>query len=411
MRQIHKEEADDPRGTIRPAIDLGRDDRARGEAAERGACSVTSVTGFLVFFGRSGQSEVERRLDAVRVAIGAVVLRRALEAGFDPVVGVTRDDEARRVFQDAGAEIDREETAPFHYGNELVRIVERRKLDRVCAIGAGAGALLGARQLRAMREELEAAGALVLSNNYYSADLVGLTPTSALRAIALPPADNPLPRLLHQEAGLPSRQLERSSATLLDVDTPADATVLRRHPACPPELASLDAWEADLGGRIDALMRIVTTPERELVVAGRVGAPVWTYLESQTACRVRMLAEERGMQSAGRDASGSARTALGFLYEKVGPRAFFELIGELGDGMLFDTRVLFAHLGWRPAPPERFASDLFRSEELAPGPLREFTRAARDARYPILLGGHTLVSGVLWTMVEAAWAGHPEQDT
>lgn len=368
-----------------------------------------AVTGFLVFFGRTGSSEVEQKLDAVRVAIGTVLLRKALEAGFGPVIGVTKDREACEAFKGAGAEVDQGEGAPFHYGNELLRITESRKLEHVCSIGAGAGALLTTDQLKTMREELEATGALVLSNNYYSADLVGITPTSALRAIALPATDNPLPRLLHQQAGLPSRQLERSSATLLDVDTPADATVLRRHPACPPEIAAHGAWEQELGGRIDALMRIVTTPERELVVAGRVGAPVWTYLESQTACRVRMLAEERGMQAAGRDTSGSARTALGFLYEEIGPTRFFARMSELGDGLLFDTRVLFAHLGWRPGPTERFASDLFDPERIAADPLREFTTAARDAGYPILLGGHTLVSGVLWTMVEAAWAGHPEQ--
>ena len=115
------------------------------------------------------------------------------------------------------------------------------------------------------------------------------------------------------------------------------------------------------------------------------------------------------MQAAGRDVSGRARTALGFLYAEVGSQGFFERIGELGDGLLFDTRVLFAHLGWRPGPTERFASDLFEPDRIAEGPVREFTRAARDAGYPILLGGHTLVSGVLWTMVEAAWVGHPER--
>ena len=100
------------------------------------------------------------------------------------------------------------------------------------------------------------------------------------------------------------------------------------------------------------------------------------------------------MQAAGRDASGSARTALGFLYQLVGARDFFARMHELGDGMLFDSRVLFAHLGWRPSAPDRFASDLFQPEAIEHPGVREFTVAARDAGFPLLLGGQTLVSGV-----------------
>ncbi len=366
-------------------------------------------TAFLLFFGPGGESPVEAQLDRIRVAIGSGTLRRAASAGFAPLIAVTADPAGARAFAAAGAETEVPRTEPFHFGTELKRIVDERHIERVCAIGAGAGALLGAGDLASLRDELERAPALVLSNNYYSADLVALTPTSALDAIALPATDNPLPRLLHQQAGLPSRQLPRSAATLLDVDTPPDATVLLRHPHCPPELLAVGAFEAELGARVDALMTLVTTPERELLVAGRVGAPVWSYLESQTASRVRMLAEERGMQAAGRDASGSARTALGFLYQLVGARSFFEQMKELGDGMLFDSRVLFAHLGWRPSAPDRFASDLFLPDAIEHPGVREFTIAARDAGFPVLLGGQTLVSGVLWTMVDAAWAGHPEQ--
>ena len=366
------------------------------------------TTALVLFFGAGGDTSVERRLDAIRIAIGTGTLRRAGEAGFAPLIAVTADAGATAAFAAAGAEVVPPRTEPFHFGQELSDLVSARGLVRLCAIGAGAGALLRSGDLAALREELEGAAALVLSNNYYSADLIGLVPANALQAIALPATDNPLPRLLHQQAGLPSRQLPRSAATLLDVDTPADATVLLRHPHCPPELRAVGAWDEVLGPRIDALMRLITTPERELVVAGRVGAPVWSYLETQTACRVRMLAEERGMQAAGRDTAGLARSALGFLYAEVGPAGFFARMAELGDGMLLDSRVLFAHLGWRSGPAERFASDLFAVDAITDPGIRAFTAAAAAAPIPVLLGGQTLVSGVLWTMVDAAWSGFPE---
>jgi hypothetical protein len=366
------------------------------------------TTALLLFFGRGGDSDVERQLDVIKIAIGASVLERASQAGFAPLIAVTADGPGGAAFAAAGAEVVAPRSAPFHFGNELSQLAKTRGLDRLCTIGAGAGALFSVAELDALRRELESSEALVLSNNYYSADLVAFTPASALDVIELPATDNPLPRRLHQQGGLSSRQLHRSAATLLDVDTPADAAVLKRHPACPDGLRALETWEPELGGRIDALMRLITTPERELLVAGRVGAPVWSYLESQTACRVRMLAEERGMQAAGRDSSRDARTALGFLYQEIGPEPFFERMSELGNGMLFDTRVLFAHMGWRASGPDRFASDLFRADHISEKPLAAFTKAAASAGYPVLLGGHTLVAGVLWTLVEAAWSGHPE---
>ena len=107
-------------------------------------------------------------------------------------------------------------------------------------------------------------------------------------------------------------------------------------------------------------------------------------------------------------AEAARQELAGFKGQLIGPRDFFARMGELCDGMLFDMLVLFAHLGWRPSAEERFAAYLFMADRIQTKPLREFTEAARDAGFPLLLGGHTLVSGAFWTMVEAAWHGYPE---
>lgn len=111
------------------------------------------------------------------------------------------------------------------------------------------------------------------------------------------------------------------------------------------------------------------------------------------------------MQAAGRDANGKARTALGFLYDALGPERFFARMAELGDGLILDSRVLFAHLGLRPSAQERFASDVFDVAAIADERLAAFTGAAAAAPIPVLLGGHTIVSGGLFAMAEIAWQG------
>src|SRR2546430_16055929 len=204
------------------------------------------MSAFIVFFGRGGSSDIERQLDSVKIAIGGVVSARAVQAGFSRLYGVTNDEEASAAFGAKGAAILPARTQPFHFGQELSRIVQEKQLDRVCTIGAGAGALLTAQDLSALREDLESSEALVLSNNSYSADLVAFTPASALDAIDLPATDNPLPRRLHQQGGLSMRQLDRSAATLPDVATPTAPALRARPPERNAELRSLPAGQAPL---------------------------------------------------------------------------------------------------------------------------------------------------------------------
>src|SRR5512141_436922 len=124
------------------------------------------MTALLLFVGRGGASDTEQRLDAIKIAIGASVLRRSREAGFTRLIAVTSDDAAERAFAAAGADVAAPRTAPFHFGREVQGLVRERGLERVCTIGAGAGALFTVGDLVALREELETSETLVLSNNY-----------------------------------------------------------------------------------------------------------------------------------------------------------------------------------------------------------------------------------------------------
>ena len=71
------------------------------------------MSGFVIFFGRSGKSDVERKLDTIRIAIGALVAKRARSAGWEHVIAVTRDDEADASFRAAGATV-------YHSHSQLI---------------------------------------------------------------------------------------------------------------------------------------------------------------------------------------------------------------------------------------------------------------------------------------------------
>jgi hypothetical protein len=118
---------------------------------------------------------------------------------------------------------------------------------------------------------------------------------------------------------------------------------------------------------------------------------------------MRVFSEERGMQAAGRDLSGQARSLLAFHLREVGCRRFFAELAELSDAACIDTRPMLSHLGVQASRADRFWSDLGRPEKIGNPFLREFTQAAREAPLPVVLGGHSLVSGGLMLLNEHAW--------
>jgi len=359
----------------------------------------------IVFLGGMRGSPIEELLGRALAEAALDLLEEALATGAFAGALLVTDDESLGDQLPPGVELD-VDREPFHFGRRLASLVEERGLRRPVYAGAGGVPLLRGSDLAAVAQHLERADGVVIANNYFSADLVAFTSGEALRRIELPATDNFLPRLLHDQAGLESQPLPRSSATQFNIDSPADLAILKAAAGdvtLGRRLAGVVAqFEADL----EPYRRVMATlvdPQAELLVAGRVGSQVWHELERETACRVRLYSEERGMQAAGRDESGAARSLLAFHLRAVGVRRFFDELAELADAACIDTRPLLAHLGVRASRADRFWSDLGCPERIEDPFLREFSAAACSAPLPVVLGGHSLVSGGLMLLTEAAW--------
>lgn len=340
-----------------------------------------------------GRALAEAALDLLEEAL-------ATDAFAGAVLVTDGDALAQRLPPDVS--LDRDE-GPFHFGRRLAALVQGRGIQRPVYVGAGGVPLLRGSDLAAVARHLAEGEHIVIANNYFSADLVAFTPGEALRRIDLPAGDNLLPRLLHDQAGLESQPLPRSSATQFNIDSPADLAILKLVGGAGPHLTGFVAgFEAGLES-YRLLQSCLVDARSEVLLAGRVGSQVWPYLERETACRLRVYSEERGMQAAGRDASGEARSLLAFHLREVGCGRFFVELGELADAACIDTRPLLAHLGVQASRADRFWSDLGCPAQVQEPFLREFTEAAQQAPIPVVLGGHSLVAGGLMLLTEAAW--------
>ena len=356
----------------------------------------------LVFLGGMRGSAIEDVLRGALTEAALDLLEEALATdAFAQAILVT-DDETLRGRLPAGVDLDLDE-GPFHFGRRLAGVIRAREIERPVYVGAGGVPLMRGSDLAAVARHLAGATGVVIANNYFSADLLAFAPGAAIERVDLPATDNFLPRLLHDQAGLESAPLPRSSVTQFNIDSPADLAILKLAGGAGPHLTRfVETFETDLEAyrRLETLL---VDPKAEVLLAGRVGSQVWSHLERETACRLRVYSEERGMQAAGRDASGEARSLLAFHLREVGNERFFAELAELAHAACIDTRPLLSHLGVEPSRADRFWSDLGCPERIDEPFLREFTQAARDASIPVLLGGHSLVAGGLMLLTEAAW--------
>ena len=338
--------------------------------------------------------------EAKRSAVTATLRRLSNLAEVGTPTVVTDDELLLDRAASEGAETLRTDSE-FHFGKTLAAIADDYPLEQMLYIGGGSAALMGEDDWRCFIALLNG-DAGVVANNPFSADFVLFGPAEAVKRIEPPIIDNDLGFRL-AKAGLPASHPERTIANQFDIDTVVDAAIATYHHNCPTAIRELiDRSNLDVPG-IQAIKAIVIDPEQELLVSGRIGAGVWRILETETACRKRVFSEERGMRASGRQDAGMARSVLGILLEAFGAKGLLTMLGELADGAVIDTRVLMAHMGWQPSSEDRMASDLLEVDSIRHGQLRALTNEIQQSSWPMLLGGHNLISAGLWTLAENAW--------
>lgn len=361
---------------------------------DEGICAV-------IFEGNAAASPVEEMINRVRQALlhdNLMKLRKT--AGVDRIFLLTNNPELIPMARATGAELilNRQHPGSFHFGNELKKLILERGLKKVFYLSGAGCPLITPAELEGICGKFSESPTLLYANNIQSADLVAFTVPRGFATLELPGMDNSLAMTLRDEGGLDLELMPQTLGLLFDLDTPADVLILGAGPfAGPHARAVLEELDLDYS-RLERAKAVLGDSYRDVVLIGRVGAPVMERLNAWLKLRLRVFSEERGMKALGRLDSGAVISLLGLLMEQAGLENFFEYLSRVAHCAFIDSRVLFAHHGYAFTDRERYLSDLGLWEQLEHPWLREFTRLAVQCPIPVLLGGHSLVSGSLWAL-------------
>ena len=358
--------------------------------------NVTAV----VFHAPLGPSPVERMIERGRCAAALDLLERLHPAGADRIRLVSSGEGI-----DLGAiphPVERIHVSDesFHFGRTLQAIVQSEQSEGLVLLGSGSAPLLQVPHLNRLIEFARGDHPAALFNNFYSCDFAAIAHAEALLPLDLPGHDNPLGFAL-ADAGIPCHALPRSAESQFDIDTPTDLLLLSLVDHGGQHLqAYIDKIQLQ-HPHLSHILGLLTDRSATLSLIGRINPTTWSLFEREVACRTSGLIEGRGMRSA----HGDGIPVLHQVIAADGPHAFFARLARSCDAALIDTRPLLATGKTLPSPDVRFNSDLLQPAHVADPGWRTFTEAALESRVPILLGGHSLVSGGLYLLAKACWKG------
>jgi hypothetical protein len=292
----------------------------------------------------------------------------------------------------------------FHFGKALLAFAREHGKNCIAYFGAGSAPLLDSQLIiDAAEKVLQAKAPKAVVNNFHSTDWAIFHFDRALEPLcARLPTDNQIGWVLANEAGYQVEALPANAATRCDIDTPTDLLMISKHPQIGKHLQDFVGEKAIDGmGKIEAVRKILATPASTLGLIGRASSHLWLELERRTQIWVRVFAEERGMLASGRLARGEVRSLIAEVVRQWGAEAFVEYLSQISDAVLWDTRVWMGHERIWPTDADRFASDLGWVDAIENPSLRELTRAIASARIPIISGGHGVVAGGVYALLES----------
>ncbi len=292
----------------------------------------------------------------------------------------------------------------FHFGRTLASIVVEKGFPRLAYFGGGSAPLMTENLLENVFDRVDqSAHPSAVLNNYHSTDWVVLNQADVLPQLQERLVnDNSLGWVLDHDAGLDVQAIEPCAASRVDIDTPTDLFMIYRHLSLGDELKEfIRTSPSRCLDVIDNLRQIMCTPASTLTLIGRTSPQIWNTLNERTKIWIRSFTEERGMIASGRFDRGEVRSLIGEMVEDWGPERFIKFIASLSNAVLWDTRVWMAHRGKWPSTADRFAADLGWMDRISDEPLKRLAHSINQCDIPILMGGHGVVAGGIYALLES----------
>ena len=357
----------------------------------------------VIFEGSQPKSRVEEMVARVRRAALLDNLEKIKQVSyFDNVYLHTNRSDLVEPARRLGAKVYLNSTKKenFHFGRELQAAIKEHHLTRVfCLNGAGCP-LITVEELEMICRRLLSHEHYVYTNNTQSVDMIAFTVPANIGSVELPAVDNSLAMTLRDQLGLKMELMPHSPGLLFDIDTPSDLLVLGAGPfAGSRTRAVLESLNLDYSN-LENAKAVLKDEYEDVVLIGRVGAPIIEYLNAVLKLRLRVFSEERGMKSLGRIEAKQVISLLGLLIDHAGLELFFNYLSRVASCAFIDSRVLMYHYQNDYSDRQRFLSDLGLWPEIDDPWLKSFTRLAVECPIPVVLGGHSLVSGSLWALCD-----------